>query len=119
LCVAVIAAGLPAPERLTVAWWLTRPAWWLAVMAVTGALVALTELVRTRLPARGAASHRDWVTVTGVVVASAAGAYVGLEGPGTAGRAVVCTSLFVGAWLLLPRGVADVTRDGREPIHRA
>ena len=106
LCAAVIAVGLHVPERLTTAWWLTRPLWWAAVLAVASGFVALTAAARARLT-RGrtttaAISARR--ALTGVAVAAGAAAYVGLRGPGSATRAIICSMLFVAAWLLLRPG---------------
>lgn len=45
LCSAFVAAGLPAPERFTVSWWLSRPLWWGAIIALTMAFVGITARV--------------------------------------------------------------------------
>lgn len=110
LCAAIIAAGVPVPSRLTVAWWATRPLWWAAVLAMATALVALTAIGRTwvghrRTDERTVSAGR---ALAGVVVSAAGGAYVGLEGPASGARAAVCSLLFVTAWFLL-------RARGREP----
>lgn len=109
LCGAVIAAGFPVPERLTPLWWSTRPLWWAAVLAVTAVFVATTAAARHRLASArqgtGPAPPQGQV-LTGVLVAAAGGALVGLRGPRTLALAAGCSVLFVAAWLLLrPRAV--------------
>lgn len=112
------AAGVALPERLTWGWWLSRPLWWAAVLAVTALCVALTAMARRSL-APGARSDRDSTASVassggvipallrrhavhlGVVTATVAAAYVGLQGPRTIGPAAVCTALFAAAWWLL------------------
>ncbi len=106
LCGAVIALGLPVPERLTPAWWATRPLWWGAVIAVALGLVAATVAIRDWIrdrsgePAVPGAAH----AVAGVVLAAAAAALVGLRGPRTVPLAFACSVLFVAAWLALGGG---------------
>ena len=110
LCVAVIAAGFPVPERLTTLWWLTRPVWWVAILAVTAAFVGLTAAVRSRLGGRRrtATAQRQAapvpVPVAGVIVTSAAAALVGLRGPRHLEVALVCSALFLAGWFLLGAG---------------
>ncbi len=106
LCAAVIAAGLPVPRRLTIAWWSTRPLWWAAVLAVAAILVALTAAARAKLARRGAATAKisGRRAVAGIAVAAGAGAYVGLRGPASEARALACSTLFVAAWFLLRPG---------------
>lgn len=103
LCAAVIAAGFPVPERLTIEWWSTRPLWWAAVLALTMGFVGLTASARSTLAGRSRRADPPSVrrVVAGVVVAALAGAYVGLEGPATVPQAAVSSASFVGAWLLL------------------
>lgn len=102
LCAAVIAAGLPVPERLTTVWWITRPLWWVSVVAVTAGLVALTAWVRSTGPdpSAGVAPSTARITAGAAVTVAAAGT-VGLEGPKTVPLALVCSALFLGAWLFL------------------
>lgn len=102
LCAALISAGLPTPERLTTLWWVTRPVWWGAVLALTGGFVTLTAIARTRLR-RGRDGSRpgDRPTLAnalGVLAAAAAGAAVGLRGPRTIPLAIECSALFVLSW---------------------
>jgi hypothetical protein len=118
LCAAVIAAGVPVPSRLTVAWWVTRPLWWAAVLAMATAFVALTAagrawLGRHRTDTRPIPTGR---ALAGVVGAAAAGAYVGLEGPGSSARAAVCSTLFVSAGLLLRAGAFGPAGAGRAAL---
>jgi hypothetical protein len=105
LCAAVVALGLPVPERLTPGWWLTRPAWIAAVLGVTAGLVALTAWGRARLARpRPAPVWSATRATAGVVGAAAGAALVGLRGPRTDVLAVTCSVLLGGAWWLL-RGV--------------
>lgn len=104
LCAAAIAAGAPAPERLTPWWWATRPLWWAAVLAVTIVFVAATGLLvgsgaaRAPSPATRAGTGRQ---IAGVLVLAAAGAVAGLEGPRALPSAFGLSALFVSAWLFL------------------
>jgi hypothetical protein len=115
LCAAVIAAGLPTPDRLTALWWVTRPVWWLAVLGVTVGLVVLTASVRTRL-SRGSVPTGAPTTgaiLGAVVLAVAAGALIGLRGPRTATLAISCAVLFIASWLMLrPWRAQLVVRSG-------
>jgi hypothetical protein len=106
LCAGIIAAGLPVPDRLTPTWWLTRPVWWAAVLAVTSGFVLVTAALRTRLARRGAgpATGSSRPAVLGVVMAAAAGGLVGLRGPRSGTLAVLCTVAFTASWLLLGGG---------------
>lgn len=105
LCSGVVALGLPVPERLTTTWWLTRPLWWAAVIALATGFVLATDVVRARLRRRDRASappSRVAVFV-GVAAAAAGAALVGLRGPRTVVLALECSALFVGAWVALGR----------------
>jgi len=106
VCGGVIALGLPVPERLTGAWWWTRPIWWAAVITVALGFVATTAAVRARArraaqPLRRTAHNR---ALAGVVLATTGAALVGARGPRTVELALACSALFVSAWLAL-RGV--------------
>jgi hypothetical protein len=110
LCGAVIAAGFAAPERLTTAWWLTRPLWWAAVLGVATGFVLATSWVRGRLR-RGDNDRSpppEWQAALGVALAVGGAAMVGLRGPRSVPLALECAGLFITGWLLLrPRaGVA-------------
>lgn len=110
LCGGVIALGVPVPERLTSAWWLSRPLWWVAVIAVAVGLVALTDAGRRQLRNRAAPRESSPVTRGIGVIATAAGAaLVGLRGPRTALLALLCSFLFVGAWLAFRGSQAERT----------
>ena len=103
LCAAAIAAGVPAPDRLTTWWWLTRPVWWLAVLALTIGLVQLTSLggdllARRRERVPSVPGRR---ALLGIAAATAGAAVTGIEGPRSMGFAVVCSGLFLVGWLLL------------------
>jgi hypothetical protein len=106
LCGGVIALGLPVPERLTAAWWSTRPLWWAAVIAVALGLVAATATVRVRIRrGSGQPAERDRTyAAAGVVLAAAGAGLVGLRGPRTVPLAAACSALFVAAWLALGGG---------------
>jgi hypothetical protein len=113
LCVGIVAIpGVPAPERLSPAWWLTRPLWYLAVLAVCAVLVAITATVRARLHARALRRMQSHASqnssppaiarlAVGTVVGAVGGAAVGLYGPGTVPRALVCCALLGAGWGLL------------------
>jgi hypothetical protein len=107
LCVGIVAIpDVPAPRRLSLAWVLMRPLWIALVVAVCGVLVALTGWVRTWLAKRArplpVAPLRR--LTAGTVAAAAGGAYVGLRGPATVPRALVCCALLGAGWLLLRTG---------------
>jgi hypothetical protein len=112
LCGALLAAGwLPAPERLTTVWWLTRPLWWVLVLGLAAGFVLLTSLVRERLRRRTAsrASPPSYQAAVGVALAVAGGAMVGLRGPRSVTLAAECAALFITGWLLLrPRNTGPV-----------
>jgi hypothetical protein len=116
LCVAVVAAGVPVPDRLTGWWWATRPVWWAAVLAVTGALVAATAAVRAR---RRAADDGGDVApraaAAGVATAAAGAAFVGLEGPRSAAKALLSVALFSLGWWLLRAPAPSTGRGGHMP----
>lgn len=112
LCAAVIAAGLPVPERLTTWWWLTRPLWWLAVLTLTAGLVLLTRAVR---PGRVRAGSPRRRAVAGVVLAAAAGGVIGLRGPRTVALAITCSALFLAAWYLLREEPDGASRPPLDP----
>lgn len=103
LCGGAIALGMPVPERLTTAWWLTRPLWWAAVIGVALGFVLATDAVRGRLrkKSRSALTQPQPVVVVlfGVVLTAAGAGLVGLRGPRSAPLALWCTGLFVAAWL--------------------
>jgi hypothetical protein len=106
LCAGVVALGVPVPERLTGTWWLTRPLWWAAVIAVSLGLVAVTAAVRSRLRRRDVAPVSPGVgaAIAGVVLTGAGAALVGLRGPRTAPLALACSASFLAAWLAFGGG---------------
>jgi hypothetical protein len=103
LCIAVVAAGFPAPARLTWAWWASRPLWWGAVIGVTAGLVGVTAVARRWLS--HGSGRPGSVTmaraVAGALAATVGAAIVGLEGPRTAELALTCSCLFAASWWLL------------------
>jgi hypothetical protein len=116
LCVGVVAAGLPAPERLTTAWWATRPLWWAAVLTVTVVFVLGTARARAWLGLRRRGRARppggptELRTVVAVIFVSAGAALVGLEGPRTTALALTCAGLFVSGWALLRSRATPASR---------
>jgi hypothetical protein len=102
LCAAALAAGLWAPVRFSAGWWLTRPAWFAAVLGVTGLLAAATAWARRRL-------RRDTEPVgptnvrigIGVACATVGAGVIGLLGPRTLPSATVAIALFVAGWWCL------------------
>ncbi len=104
LCSGAVTAGLPVPERLTVGWWLTRPFWWAAVLAVTGLLVVLTarghamlERHRRHVPS----SSGTGTMRIGVIVAAAGAAMVGLRGPASVALAAAALAALIAGWRML------------------
>jgi hypothetical protein len=117
LCSGVVALGLAVPERSTGWWWVTRPLWWAAVLAVTAALVAASAGVRQALVdrrlARPPGRERGAVEVsTGVVLAAVGAALVGLRGPSSVATAAVALGALLSGWWLLP---APEARPDRPP----
>jgi hypothetical protein len=107
LCGGVVALGLPVPERSTGWWWVTRPLWWAAVLAVTAALVAASVRVRQVLVDRrlGRPPGRERGAMeasTGVVLAAVGAALVGLRGPSSVALAAVALAALLSGWWLLP-----------------
>jgi hypothetical protein len=104
LCAAAIAIGVPSPVRFTLAWWLSRPLWWAAVLAVAFGLVLATDRVRNRFERAGPGPGHERGgarQLLGVITLTAAGAAVGLEGPREAPTAVAWSALFALSWWLL------------------
>ena len=109
--VVLVAVGLvPAPERLTRAWWFVRPLWIAVVLILTGALVAVTGAARSALSSRDGRRQQEEPSnrsinarrvAIGVVLAVAASAGIGLVGPRTAPLATAWSTLFVSSWLVL------------------
>ncbi len=67
LCAALLAVGLPAFERLTTAWWLSRPVWFAMVLGVTALLVGASAAVRRKLtPSGSVTTGRSRSAVAGV-----------------------------------------------------
>lgn len=85
------------PERLTLAWWSTRPVWWAAVGVITGVFVVATAVARARRPGRTGSPGSGGLAAAGVAIGAVAAAYVGLEGPASAPRAVLASAGFVTA----------------------
>lgn len=124
LCGGAVALGLPTAERLTGLWWAARPLWIALVLAVTAALVAGTSAIRTHRsqrprPSSAATSSattdrregagRRLAITTGVAMAVASAAGIGLRGPRTSPAAIVLTAGFVASWSLLR--IADRASD--------
>ncbi|HVT75665.1 MAG TPA: acyltransferase family protein [Acidimicrobiales bacterium] len=114
LCGAVLAAGFPAPTRLTTLWWLTRPLWYAAVLGLATLFVLATSGVRAQLRRRSRADTAppQLQAALGVVLAVAGGATVGLRGPRSLPLAAWCAAFFVGSWLLLRRRVSSPESGG-------
>lgn len=102
LVLALVAAGLPVPERLTGLWWATRPVWIVVVLVVTAALVGATGAVRARIrrPIDRPAAVQ---AALGVALAAAGAAAVGLRGPRTPAWALACLLPLAAGWALLGR----------------
>lgn len=106
LCGAAVALGVPVPERLTASWWLVRPLWWIAVIAVAFGCVAATATVRARLERRFGtpAAPTRASAIVGVVLTVAAAVLVGLRGPRTVPLAMASSATFAAAWIALAGG---------------
>jgi hypothetical protein len=101
LCVVPLAAGLWAPERFGLAWWLTRPVWFAAVLGVTLLLVAATERVAQHLPRRPRGEPATTLVWAGVVMAAVGAGAAGRWGPRTPTAALVSLAgLCLGWWWL-------------------
>jgi hypothetical protein len=112
LCAGLVAVVVPMPTRLSTAWWLLRPVWWAAVLAVTAALVVASARAQVRLAARPMVARwrSDQVVVAGVVAAAVGAAAVGLRGPASVPLAVACVALLLSGWWLLPAPAAPPAR---------
>lgn len=124
LCSALVAAGLPAPERFTVGWWLSRPLWWGAIIALTMVFVSITSKVLSRARPNGrgdgtsiivadAGAPARWRIAAGTTTAATAAAAVGLHGPRTTGWAVGLSVGMTVAWGLLRDAKARAGRTSR------
>ncbi len=106
LCVGIVAIrGVPAPHRLSASWWLLRPVWIVAVLGMCAVLIGATAAMRAKIRPRAAKAG----AATGTGSAPRAwscdrrgrGAVIGLYGPGTVPRALICCTLLGVGWLLL------------------
>ena len=103
LCAVPLLLGLPFPVRFSTTWWLVRPLWFGAVLAVTCVLVAVTRRSSSREPA---ITDVQWpvrgprVLLATSCVAVGAG-LTGLWGPTSPPRAAISSITFVVAWWLL------------------
>lgn len=112
LCAAVLAAGFGAPTRFSVAWWLSRPLWFGAVLVITTGLVAATNTARRRLVkrTRSSATQGRFAELRqpfGVALSTAGAAIVGLIGPRTLPAAITATVCFVAGWWLLGSSITS------------
>jgi hypothetical protein len=111
LCAAALAAGLWAPVRFSVAWWLTRPIWFAVVLGATALLTVVTAWVRTRLMHRqrrvAPAARRVFpgidVQPAAVMLATFGAALIGLRGPRTIPNAAAATASLTISWWWLRR----------------
>lgn len=114
LCAAGLAAGLWAPQRFSLGWWLARPLWFAVVLGVTGLLVGLTSRVR-RSESRGEPSGPARVSA-GLVLTTVGAGIVGLWGPRTVAGAIASVVGFAGGWWLLRPHPSEVgAATGPEP----
>ncbi len=121
LCAAVIAAGLWAPVRFSIGWWLTRPLWFVAVLGVTALLATITGSWRDRRRDETVRPGRPSTTRIAIGLASSTvgAAIIGLLGPRTLPSAVLAVAAFVTGWWCLrpPAGRATsptpVTRSSK------
>ena len=102
LCAAALAAGLWAPVRFSAGWWLTRPAWFAAVLGITGLLAVATAWGRHRLPRDIRPAEPMNVRIgVGLACATVGAGVIGLLGPRTLPTATVAIASFVVAWWCL------------------
>jgi hypothetical protein len=106
LCVGIVAIrGVPAPHRLSASWWLLRPVWIVAVLGMCAVLIGATAAVRAKIRPRAAKAGVKPAPVLrlalGAVIAAVGGAVIGLYGPATVPRALICCTLLGAGWLLL------------------
>lgn len=111
LCAAMIAAGLWAPVRFSIGWWLTRPLWFAAVLGVTALVAAPTGRERDRQrgephPVRQPSTTR---IATGVASTTVGAAAIGLFGPRTMASATLTAAAFVVGWWCLRPGASRAT----------
>jgi hypothetical protein len=97
---------VPAPRRLSASWWLFRPVWIVAVLGTCALLVAATAAVRARLQRATRPNHATTAPpitrlALGAAVAATGGAVIGLIGPATVPRALICCLLLGAGWALL------------------
>ena len=102
LCAALIALGVPMPTRFSLGWWIMRVPWFGTIIAVTAALVWITQLFHrhsTRDLADDTPSPR--VIASGVSLVTIGATLTGLYGPRSLPLASAMTGCFVGGWFLL------------------
>lgn len=102
LCGAALAAGLWTPERMTAAWWLSRPIWFAFVLSITGALLYVTQRVGTTIRRPHVTANelrfRGRVTIGATSVAVGSG-LIGLYGPRTIFLVILAPTLLATGWI--------------------
>ena len=93
LCAAMIALGLPAPERFSTTWWLTRPLWFVAIITVTFAFADPTRRLVARIGTKGATNAGP--TSIAVLLATTGTALTGLYGPRSIPMSLVIVSVTI------------------------
>ena len=112
-----LAVGLPFPEPLTGAWWLTRVPWILAIAAVIAALCPLVARIERLWPKEHPGPMRLWAAILATALLVVAVGWVLTQGylaPGTAGAVIALAAAI--AWLTagVPRaGAGGVSREPR------
>lgn len=115
LCAAVLAAGAWTPDRLSMAWWFSRPAWFAVVVALTLAFARATRFALTPMHRHltGQPSDHRLLVAASTVIATVAFGLIGLYGPDTTLMAISVTVLCVvsasGLYLSArsPQGIAN------------
>ena len=100
-CAAALAAGVWAPVRFSMGWWLTRPMWFAAVLGVTGLLAAATAWVRRRIHRETEGESTNIRIGVGLVCATVGAGVIGLLGPRTLPSATFAMAAFVAGWWCL------------------
>ena len=106
LWAALLAAGLWAPERLSSAWWLTRPIWFALVIAGAFGFSLATRSALSRGPGGATGPSTSGSSAPARLIVAAASAVVafgltGLYGPDTTGMAISISLLCVVSFVSL------------------
>lgn len=107
LCAALLSLGVWTPERLTVAWWLSRPPWFAAVLALTAGFVGITQVVmrvahrRPRQPLPEVSALSSVSITIGTTSATVGAGLIGLYGPRNVFLVLITPLMLTFGWFLL------------------